>query len=284
MMQTFITTNVPYPLIWDRGRLDVHIAGKNFIVEFQRLYPQGSNNVEVKYDRSGNVAWTGIVIRFPVHIQNQEDLQGWIHLIINRVLEVYRFTTGEFYVNTIPRDELGDWEVRDVADDGTVSDEISHHFTFGGPSLSIARHMPISDEARNILSSGTEVPIYRIMYLNAKREELLENFRLAVVEAETAFEVLVDEVVSRYYRGQGASTVEVENKLEAGLTNLVKDHIPICCDAPFVGTDVHKLWIEDLYTVRNRVIHDGASITADQAEKAVEAGGEALEWLTTHAI
>ncbi len=123
MKRTVVVTAFPYPLIWDRGHFDIRIADKIFEVVFQRQYRQqgdgilslgfaanisGSSNVEMPYDRWARVAYTRVVIWFPMQIEwdRREEIQGWIHTAINRLLEVYRYKTGEFYVDTIPANEL----------------------------------------------------------------------------------------------------------------------------------------------------------------------------------
>jgi hypothetical protein len=86
---------------------------------------------------------------------------------------------------------------------------------------------PIPDEARNLLRDGTELQVPRVLYLNAKREALFENYRLAIVEAETAFEALVDQAVAQYYRNRGRSKMEVEHLFdETPFKNLIQHHIP----------------------------------------------------------
>ncbi len=127
-----------------------------------------------------------------------------------------------------------------------------------------------------MLRDGTELPIPRTLYQNAKREELLENYRLAVVEAETAFETLVDQTVSQYYKDQGLSGADIENKLKAKLWKLIREHIPQACGQHFEGTAECAAWESDLYRLRNHVVHDGASVSADEAHKALEAAGQAL--------
>lgn len=90
------------------------------------------------------------------------------------------------------------------------------------------------------------MPVPQVLLLNARREALLENYRLTVVEAETAFEALVDQAVSQYYRSKGASPDEIGRKLEAGLKNLIRDHLPKACGGKFEGTKIHEAWQRNL--------------------------------------
>ncbi len=147
----------------------------------------------------------------------------------------------------------------------------------------LARTAPIPTEARQVLHDGTELPVPRTLYLNARREELLENYRLAVVEAETAFETLVDQTVAGYYKKQGLSDTEVARKLRTSFANLIRDHIPRCCGEQFEGTTEHAAWQSDLYRLRNSVVHDGASVDADQVGRALDAAEKAIGWIEERA-
>lgn len=237
------------------------------------------------YDRLGRVAYTRVDIWFPMHVERDgsKEIQKWLHTEINRLLDVYRYTTGEFHVDTVPANELWEYEVMDTKEDGeTFPNPIECRRVLPlGYGVRLARTAPISAEAKQVLRDGSELPIPQALYLSAKRAQLLENYRSAVVETETAFEALVDQTVSEHYRNQGISNKEVASKLETSLTNLIRDHIPKCCGQKFEGTAEHKLWKDALYELRNDVVHDGASVTAEQAEKALESAEEVLRWIET---
>jgi hypothetical protein len=283
MNHTGVRTTIPYPLIRDEGNVDITVAEKIFKLDFKRVYREGSNNIEVRHDRLGTVAYTVVQILFPALVEDQDDLVDQTHRVLNRLLDVYRVTTDEFFIDTLPKSELLTLEVHTVTDQGAISPVAAHVERFG-TALTIARSTPIPAEAKTFFANGLEMPMHRVLFLNARREQILENYRLSVVEAETAFEVLVDEVVSQFYKNQRQTNTEVSNKLKAGLENLLKDHIPQCCGQPFIDSDVHGAWNSDLYNLRNRVVHDGASVTGDQATKALDAGARALEWLTSNGI
>ncbi len=107
-MRTLVKTGFPYPLIWDSGQLDILTQGHTFAVEFRRLYNQegqasgppgvsAAQNVELRYDCQGRVSYTAIQILFPWLATDQSKILHWVHRVINRLLEVYRFTTEEFF-------------------------------------------------------------------------------------------------------------------------------------------------------------------------------------------
>jgi hypothetical protein len=300
MERTVVRMTFPYPLIWDRGELEIRVEDKSFQVVFERRYheapdkrpPTGSiisaPHHELPYDRLGRVAYTQVEIYFPMYVQDdltdREELWNWVHTIINRLLSVYRYSMEEFYIDTVPKDELNIETITTINEHGRLSEtRIGFQAASSDRWLTRARTRPIPDEARRILRDGTELPISKVLFLYAKREHLLENYRIAVVEAETAFETLIDQVIAQYYRGQGLSTAEIENKLRAGLTNLIAHHIPRCCGAAFESTSEHAAWQTDLYELRNSVVHDGASVSAEQASQALDAAERAMRWIELRA-
>jgi hypothetical protein len=218
---------------------------------------------------------------------NFEEIAEWAHAVNNRLLEVYRFTMEEFHIDTVPVNETWELEVQrqryvdDIAPIPHVIEGKRYFPPIGGAQL--ARIARIPNEAKNFLREGTPLPVPKTLVLNARREELLENYRLAVVEAETAFETLVDQTITEYCRAQGAPDVEIDNKLQAGLKNLIKDHLPRCCGGrPFMGTAEHSAWENDLYRKRNDVVHNGALVDANEARKALDAAEKALQWVETY--
>lgn len=304
--RTVVVTAFPHPLVWDEGRVDVRVQNKTFSVYFKRHYrtegdevpipPQGwspgiqeTANIEIPHDRWARVAYTVVWITFPMDVDrdNFEEIAKWAHDVNNRLLEVYRFTMDEFHIDTIPVNETWELEVQTVEhfDDRAVVPRVLEGKRYSPPvgGVQLARLARIPSEAKAFLRDGNPLSVSKTLSLNARREELLENYRLAVVEAETAFETLVDQTITEYYRAQGDSEVEIDNKRQAGLKNLIKDHLPRCCGGqPFVGTAEHSAWKNDLYTLRNDVVHNGASTNADEVRNALEAAEKALQWIETH--
>lgn len=289
-----VQTTIPYPLIWEEGNFSIRVGVDVFDVHFKRQSRQSedhtreysvakANRVEIRYDRLGRVAFTSVDILFPRLVANQDEheLRRMVLAVLNRLIEVYRFTTGEYYLESIPMHELREYDTSIIKEDGSKAPEMAHSGTFGY-GLTLARYAPIPDMSRQLLLTGAEVPVPDLLLLNARREYLLEDYRIAVVQAETAFEALVDEVVSHYYRATGRSDAEVDVILNnTGLKNLLKDHIPKCCTNAFVGTQEYTTWESDLYSLRNAVVHRGASVDAAVVNKAIDAGEKAMKWIAS---
>lgn len=304
--RTVVITAFPYPLVWGEGRVDICVEDKNFSVYFKRQFrkeddrvpipSQGwspgitnTTNIEIPHDRLARVAYTTAWITFPmnVNIDNYEEIAKWTHTVNNRLLEVYRFTMEEFHIDTIPLNETWELEVQRqhyVDEIAHITREIQGKRYFppiGGAQL--CRIASIPNEAKTYLRNENPLPVPKTLFLNAKREELLENYRLAIVEAETAFETIVDQTITDHYRSQGASDTEIDNKRQASLKNLIKDHLPRCCGGQsFVGCSEHSAWENDLYSLRNDVVHNGAFVDVNKTQKALDAAEKALQWIETH--
>ena len=227
------------------------------------------------------MAVTDITVTLPTQVSDPGQARARTLAAVNRLLEVYRATTGEFHVDVVPRHEVFPVGAFLLDDSGNLTPDASLTLDFGY-GLALARTGPISAEAIQLLASGRNVPVWRTLLLNARRELVFENYRLAVVEAETAVETLADDVVASWYRSQGRSAAEVDAFLEAGFKNLVNDHLPRSCNAPFMGTAEHSAWQTGCYQVRNRVVHDGAGATEADARTAVDAAQAAVVWLSSN--
>jgi hypothetical protein len=122
------------------------------------------------------------------------------------------------------------------------------------------------------------------------------DYRLAIVHAETAFEVYVAASLNSLLVALGHTEAEAQSLIEnndqywgikkklrrlddhsktyAGKTNLVY--------SPFLGTTLAKRWEKDLYAKRNRAVHAGiSSFTYDEASAGIGVAKESIVFLET---
>ena len=296
MPHTIFEAEIPYPLMWGKaGWLQLRLEGKDYAIAFERKWRSGISGFEMKFDRLGRVAYTSIAVRFPYETTGDdlEKLRRVAHKAINRLLDVYRLATKESHVGHIPIHELGQANTshgvyRDN-DDGSVSLLNSFQFDLGS-GLTLSRNLQIDDEAVLHLAFERPLPVVDLLVLNARRSLHFEDYRIAVIEAETAFEVGIDQILSRYYSSLTTKNTkghivpaytreDVAQQLDAGLTNLIKDHLPKALGRGFVGTDEHDRWRTELHSLRNSVIHEGREVQVGQAERAMASAEDALVWI-----
>ncbi len=249
----------------------------------------------MKFDRQGRVSYTKVAVRFPYATTGDdcEELTRLTHKAINRLLDVYRVATKEFHVGHVPRHELGAMNFAhgtySANDDGTVSEICSVRGDLG-LGITLARNAQMHGNSVLDLEYERPLSMVDLLVLNARRSLLFEEYRIAVVEAETAFEVGVDRILTRYYLSRTTKSPEgyvvpahsredARLLLDAGLKNLIRDHLPKALGRKFIGTDEYCRWRKDLYHLRNAVIHDGREVQADQADRALASGEDALVWI-----
>ena len=290
------SAEIPHPLMWGKADwLPLRLEGKDCEIAFERAWRPGNSGNEIKYDRLGRVSYTKVAVRFPYAATRieSEELRRVSHKAINRLLDVYRCATKESHVGHIPIQELGPSNtshgVYDFKDDGSAWELNSFRFDMGS-GLTLARTQEMDGNSILDLAYERPLPVVDLLVLNARRSLLFEEYRVTVIEAETAFEVGVDQVLTRYYLSRTTKSTEgyivpahsredVHRLLDAGLKNLINSHIPIALGREFIGTDEHSRWERYLYDLRNAVIHDGKEVRESEAERALEAAEDALVWM-----
>lgn len=60
---------------------------------------------------------------------------------------------------------------------------------------------------------------------------------------------------------------------------LINSRVSMALGKQLIGTDEHSRWENDLYDLRNAVIHDGKEVRENEAERALEAAEDALVWI-----
>jgi hypothetical protein len=94
----------------------------------------------------------------------------------------------------------------------------------------------------------------------------------AVIEAGIAFEVLVAALVRELSALEGVPPDEVERILNAGLKNVVTDHLPRLTGLTVDLDDKSNIfgsWWSNTYVLRNRVVHEGHRPSLSEARQAV---------------
>lgn len=93
----------------------------------------------------------------------------------------------------------------------------------------------------------------------------------AVIELGTAVELLAELVVRESLRRDGASAERVGKVLQAGLTNLLRDHVVPILARQARDRDAAERWIRDCYQLRKQVVHEGHTPTVEEIRQAFHA-------------
>lgn len=150
------------------------------------------------------------------------------------------------------------------------------------------------DSFVGILRAPYELPLHYDLILTAQVQLKRRNYHIAVLEAETAFEVYIADLLMRLKVSLGEERTQIladmEDPRQLGLLGQRLRAVDTAATlhsttkrlppwAPFVSSSVHREWREALYDVRNRVVHVGhRQVTFDVAKRGMVAGKSAIKY------
>lgn len=220
---------------------------------------------------------------------------------VNNIIRTYRFKTGEIDVKPITLgDVLYKYDLALLFNKNDPNDSISEFVgtvvsTCNNDYLFIKR-TEVPEEVTFIIRSevahGCNVPLSDELLLNAY--DLFEqgNFRLAIIEAETAFESAIYQFLLEYYKSNAAVTSKVmEAKSFTTLLRYPESNLAIglekkefyCSDPrrgrPNAGKN-YVLWEQHVWALRGAIVHGRiANATYAEANKAIEVVQDLLSLL-----
>ena len=77
----------------------------------------------------------------------------------------------------------------------------------------------------------------------------------------------------------GKDDKKISDIFEAGLANLLKDHIKIVIGIDFHSSTQHKEWEKNAYRVRNDVIHRGKNVSAQESKITLETNASTIKYI-----
>jgi hypothetical protein len=132
---------------------------------------------------------------------------------------------------------------------------------------------------REILSRNAQLPLFQEIILDAWDYHFYRNYRAAVIESGTAFEVFIDNFIREKYLKLGKTEEELENILETGLKNLLHIHIKKVTGTNFHVTQEYLDWEKYAYYIRNETIHKGARVSDIDSAKAISTVSNTIKFL-----
>jgi len=214
--------------------------------------------------------------------------------IVNRFIEVYRHVMDQFQIRRIPSEEVFkadiQWYLNDDLLGGTWSPMGFGHAITLEPQGSDAQTM---GTLRSWLSSTRPVPVAIELFQDAKDRLDRAEYRLAVIDARTALEVLVDEVLFEYFSASGASLEEacrvlgvdpqkvqtLEDSLQFSpisrkLGNALKQALEL--DLHNGNSSLWQRWLRSK-ELREKGVHRGEEVNRAEALEAVNTMGEIID-------
>jgi hypothetical protein len=212
---------------------------------------------------------------------------------VNRLIEVYRHVTNQFQIRRIPSEEIFkadiQWYQNDEPLGGTWYMGFGHGMTLEPQGID-AQAM---ESLRSWLSSTKSVPVAIELFQDARDRLDRAEYRLAIIDARTALEVFVDEVLLGYFSASGTLLEEAcqvldveprkvktfEDALQRSLINRKVGHAL----KEALNLDLHdgnlQLWQRwsRAKELRERGAHRGEEVDRAEALEAVNTMGEILD-------
>jgi len=211
--------------------------------------------------------------------------------IINRVIEISRVVVDEFFLYKVVDADIAKYDVKGFGADGQVIKGSSSIQYTPGLTTIISEdktfyHFDKSPKILEILCSGEEIPLEKGLIRNALDYLLSENFRSAIIEAQTAVETTIKKIIHLGMIKNGKDTKEIENLFEkTGFKNIVNDHLSKYIKSKFdEDNEIYRDWWNNCYGLRNKVAHEGLYPVKLQAESAIKAAKNTISFLEENKV
>ena len=116
------------------------------------------------------------------------------------------------------------------------------------------------------------IPIWRKLLSSSKEHQLKKDFRPELVDLESAFEVFIGEYLGKSLKGKLRDEtvnwilkLSIEEELKIGFIELMGKPLSL------LEPEAHGRWQRSVKELRDSVVHQGASMTDEQAREAREA-------------
>lgn len=309
---------IPFRVYIPENFYEVRIGDKQNIIKPQVLPPikigQGLEahgaNIEFSHDIFGYAGRTLCYILLDQQIdistevgkkdfaeKDQIFIQDAV-IVVNRFLEVYRDQDKDslghtsFHIIPIAISDISDIKVFPVKEDKSEEQSICiriPRLSTMGFRTATKRSAEVISEIAKLLKNGTEIPVYRELLSSSMNAIWKGQYRIAPVEANTAFEAFVDEITLLLESPMLPDNlfdkiVLLESVLNHKLTS--KSLAAISWFTPQKNGWKSLLdstlinWKEKCYELRNKVIHKGHSqVTLNEAKDSYEASLQAIAYI-----
>jgi len=234
MNKTRVSFCLPFELV-DEGEYSVSLDGRVATIkvsvisrskeDFEKVTgmtyeTSGSGSVRITPDIHGVSVISEIHVEVPYYV-DMENCVSEVLRYLNRLVDVWRFATIKFWIPYVSDRDIFtvNWETIDDSGKG------KRGFMFGSASPSIIYSLKtceankVMDTIKELLSNEMKIPTYEILRLNARNHLVNGEYNLAVIEMNTALEVLVATFLAIKLREQRLSKEEIDNRLRKYLSD-----------------------------------------------------------------
>jgi len=289
----FFAFNIPYAIPINDGIYKIVIGDLVADLSIQRIQKKnigewivgGNLPFQMSIDKYGLFSFSYIEIKIPIEFELFEkgrrltffkDVPSRIKdkeiilQFLNRFIEVVKMITEEYWIEPIRYQDIlsytvSYWDGRERYPAGYVALEQG----VGDIKVILPSQNVNKDEISiisDILENEDEVDLSKLFYLNAKDAFLQEDYRLAIVEAITSFEIILYKFIKKYH-------VEIRVKhIEKYIRNkgLRKKFERILYFLKLKNNSIDDKTIKNIMKAiehRNQILHEGyRKISPDECE------------------
>lgn len=262
-------------------------SGRAFLqIPFDKYGRSSFSIIEMKIPRTLDLFETGRIPLLLGNIPPRNGAKETVLRFLNRFIETMRYVTEEFWVEPARYQDMLSYKVFYWDGKKRYPAMVSLIDTgVGGFALSSGHPFQIEsgkmNELKNILENESELSVDKILILNAKDACLQEDFRLAIIEAVTALEM----VLYSFIRRQGNELkIPKENLkrfiIDVGLTGNILVVLKMLTKG-FEQIDMDTLRkCKGAIKIRNKVLHEGfRNVTSTDTEERIIAIEKMIAYL-----
>lgn len=287
-LHTILSFNIPFSIPAPDGIYAIAIDEREALISIRRIQREqvegftvggtGTGTMQIQFDKYGRSSYSRVEIRFPWQMDLEEHGRNPLLLgnipprrkckelalkFVNRFIEVIRYVTEEYWVEPVRYQDILSFEQFYWDGKQRIRAGITLIDTgVGGIRLGTGHPFQLSQEKikqiNALLRGGGELDISKILLMNAKNAILMEDFRLATLEAVTALETVLYDFVRKRGEQIGVSKERLEDFIvKVGLTGNLEIVLKILTEGlEQIDGDTLELCKGAIKT-RNNVLHEG---------------------------
>ncbi|NPV51734.1 MAG: hypothetical protein HPY60_11150 [Candidatus Methanofastidiosum sp.] len=201
---------------------------------------------------------------------------------INRIIDSFRITFGLSHLRNITIRDLPTAIIIELDNDTFA---YLTNTEFMNEDLLVIDNDGISKISSTLTSMDLYPDIYLVenFYESAKTHLYRENFIRAIIDLQTSFEIFIRNTLRLILTKQGsskdliekASSIPFRNVIEQELSSYLKENLKFNNAGPI------KEWNQDLYLLRNKIVHSGFThITGKESILAIESYEKARNFIS----
>jgi hypothetical protein len=306
-VHTIFNFNLPFAIPVPDGLYEMSLGGKKVDLVIKRIQRKdiagfsASGQIQLQYDKYGksSFSWISMTFRYKIDLEEQgrtplllgdvrprNKAKETVVRFLNRFIEAVRYTTKEFWVEQVRYQDLLSYNVAYWDGTNYLQGRMSLIDT-GVGGIKIGGTPPFQvdnqtlDNLKDLLNQETPLDSNSMLFLNAKDACLQENFRLAMIEAVAALEV----VLYNFIRVQGAilrlSSEELNDFIvKVGLTGNITMVLKMLTKGLEQIDDSTLRECRGAIKIRNKILHEGfQDVASTDTEKRIVAIEKMIDYL-----